>query len=207
MPVGARGVAREDLGRDAGYRGHRRDAEPADLLRVRRVGDVDEARALLVVAERDDVALDREPVRGAVAGRAGRIDELAGLADPEKNAIGRLGIVGIDVDDDTEALLPGLRISSGVFVAARTEVSSVITAYGPAIRYSSPSYRTEPASVRVVPLRIVAPGARRPAQRWSSVERTARDSHATHNSGALVRAAIDGSHSKGRGGIDVETKR
>ncbi len=52
------------------------------------------------------------------------IDELAGLADPEKSAIGRLGIVGIDVDDDTAALLPGLRISSGVFVAARTEVSS-----------------------------------------------------------------------------------
>jgi serine protease Do len=52
------------------------------------------------------------------------IDELAGLADPEKGSIARLGIVGIDVDDDTAALLPGLRMSSGVFVAARTLVSS-----------------------------------------------------------------------------------
>jgi serine protease Do len=52
------------------------------------------------------------------------IDELAGLADPEKSSIVRLGIVGIDVGDDTALLLPGLRISSGVFVAARTQVSS-----------------------------------------------------------------------------------
>jgi serine protease Do len=52
------------------------------------------------------------------------IDELAGLADPEKGSIARLGIVGLDIADDTSALLPGLRISSGVFVAARTEVSS-----------------------------------------------------------------------------------
>ena len=52
------------------------------------------------------------------------IDELAGLADPEKSSIPKLGIIGIDVADATEALLPGLRISSGVFVAARTQVSS-----------------------------------------------------------------------------------
>jgi serine protease Do len=52
------------------------------------------------------------------------IDELAGLADPEKSSIARLGIIGVDIGDDTAALLPGLRISSGVFVAARTEVSS-----------------------------------------------------------------------------------
>ena len=52
------------------------------------------------------------------------IDELAGLADPEKSAVPRLGIIGIDVDDATADLLPRLRMSSGVFVAARTEVSS-----------------------------------------------------------------------------------
>ena len=52
------------------------------------------------------------------------IDELAGLADPEKSSIPKLGIIGIDVGDATAALLPGLRISSGVFVAARTQVSS-----------------------------------------------------------------------------------
>ena len=52
------------------------------------------------------------------------IDELAGLADPERSSIPKLGIIGIDVGDATAALLPRLRISSGVFVAARTQVSS-----------------------------------------------------------------------------------
>jgi len=52
------------------------------------------------------------------------LDELATLADPETRSIARLGIVGLDVGDDTPALLPGLRISSGVFVAARTQASS-----------------------------------------------------------------------------------
>jgi serine protease Do len=52
------------------------------------------------------------------------IDELAGLADPEKSTIPKLGIIGIDVADETAPLFPALRISSGVFVAARSPVSS-----------------------------------------------------------------------------------
>jgi serine protease Do len=52
------------------------------------------------------------------------LDELADLADPEKSAIPTLGIVGIDVGDAMAALLPELRIPSGVFVAARTQESS-----------------------------------------------------------------------------------
>jgi S1-C subfamily serine protease len=52
------------------------------------------------------------------------IDELVGLADPEKNAIPKLGIIGVDVNDTTSALLPELRYSSGVFVTARTQMSS-----------------------------------------------------------------------------------
>jgi len=67
---------------------------------------------------------DAVTVNVTVMERPHPIDELAGLADPEKSSIARLGIVGIDVDDDTAPLLPGLRISSGVFVAARTQVSS-----------------------------------------------------------------------------------
>ena len=51
------------------------------------------------------------------------IDELAGLADPEDSSIPKLGIIGVDVEDAVAAL-PGLRVSSGVFVAARTLVSS-----------------------------------------------------------------------------------
>jgi S1-C subfamily serine protease len=74
--------------------------------------------------ERADT-LARAPIsRREASGRPHPIDELAGLADPEKRGIAKLGIVGIDVGDATAAMLPGLRISSGVVVAARTQVSS-----------------------------------------------------------------------------------
>jgi serine protease Do len=52
------------------------------------------------------------------------IDELAELADPEKSSVSKLGIIGIDVAGTAAALLPGLRISSGVLVMARSQVSS-----------------------------------------------------------------------------------
>ncbi len=47
------------------------------------------------------------------------MDQLSDLADPATQAIRRLGIVGVDIGGTTAALLPGLRISSGVFVTAR----------------------------------------------------------------------------------------
>jgi serine protease Do len=52
------------------------------------------------------------------------IDALAGLADPEKNTILKLGIIGVDISEATSALLSDLRIASGVLVAARTQLSS-----------------------------------------------------------------------------------
>jgi serine protease Do len=53
-----------------------------------------------------------------------RSDErLASLADPVTNSVPQLGIVGVDVNDETAALLTGLRISSGVFVAAREQAA------------------------------------------------------------------------------------
>lgn len=51
------------------------------------------------------------------------IDELVGLADPEKSAVPAIGILGVDITDSTVGRLPALRILSGVFVAARTEVA------------------------------------------------------------------------------------
>jgi S1-C subfamily serine protease len=51
------------------------------------------------------------------------IDELVGLMDPEKNAVSKIGILGLDIADSTVGLLPALRSSSGVFVAARTAVT------------------------------------------------------------------------------------
>jgi serine protease Do len=44
------------------------------------------------------------------------IDDLAGRADPDKNAVPKLGIVGVDLDYATAQLLPDLRIKSGVLV-------------------------------------------------------------------------------------------
>jgi serine protease Do len=49
------------------------------------------------------------------------IDQLSDIADPATNAVRKLGIVGVDITDTTAALLPGLRISSGVLVAAREQ--------------------------------------------------------------------------------------
>jgi S1-C subfamily serine protease len=78
----------------------------------------------------DTVALgvlrDREAVTVTVRvmERPHPLDELTALADPEKSSIAKLGIIGIDVEEETLPLLPDLRISSGVFVVARTQVSS-----------------------------------------------------------------------------------
>jgi serine protease Do len=48
-------------------------------------------------------------------------DRLATLADPVTNSVPQLGIVGVDITDETAALITGLRITSGVLVAAREQ--------------------------------------------------------------------------------------
>jgi S1-C subfamily serine protease len=63
-------------------------------------------------------------VNVTVTERSHPIDELADVADPEKSSVSKLGIIGIDVAGAAAALLPGLRISSGVLVMARSQVSS-----------------------------------------------------------------------------------
>jgi S1-C subfamily serine protease len=49
------------------------------------------------------------------------IDEALALADPDRSAIPKLGIIGVDVGDATAGLLPAPRISSGVFIVARID--------------------------------------------------------------------------------------
>jgi serine protease Do len=51
---------------------------------------------------------------------------LASLADPATSGVPRLGIVGVDITDETAKLLPGVRISSGVLVVARNEASALM---------------------------------------------------------------------------------
>ena len=55
------------------------------------------------------------------------LDRLGDLSDANKSAVRRLGVVAIDIDDTTKALVPGLRIPSGVLVAARRGESDVDT--------------------------------------------------------------------------------
>jgi serine protease Do len=57
----------------------------------------------------------------AVIEQPDSIDRLSDLADPATDAIRKLGIVGVDITDTTATLLSGLRISSGVLVAAREQ--------------------------------------------------------------------------------------
>lgn len=47
------------------------------------------------------------------------VDRLVDLADPDKSLVPKLGIVGVEIDPKLAATLPGLRVSSGVIVAAR----------------------------------------------------------------------------------------
>ena len=55
-----------------------------------------------------------------VVERPGDPDHFAPLVSPERNLIPRLGILGIELDDDVRKMLPGLRGDVGVVVAARS---------------------------------------------------------------------------------------
>lgn len=48
-----------------------------------------------------------------------RMDQLMDAVDPEKNLIPRLGILAIDLTDPLRAMVPDLRVSSGVVVVGR----------------------------------------------------------------------------------------
>jgi len=62
---------------------------------------------------------ERIPIEVPVIQRPHNVDLLAGLVDPEKNLVSKLGILGIEIDKKTASLLPDLREASGVIVAAR----------------------------------------------------------------------------------------
>jgi len=55
------------------------------------------------------------------------VDRFADLADPDKSLVSKLGIVGVEIDPKLAATLPGLRVSSGVIVAAKAAEPSVDT--------------------------------------------------------------------------------
>ena len=53
------------------------------------------------------------------------IDQVTALADPSKNLVRRLGIIGLEIDKRIASMLPELRDPYGIVVAARTADSGV----------------------------------------------------------------------------------
>jgi serine protease Do len=47
------------------------------------------------------------------------LENVSGIADPEKNLVGPLGILGIEIDDRIASVAKGLRAPYGIIVAAR----------------------------------------------------------------------------------------
>jgi len=52
-------------------------------------------------------------------------DRLADLVNPDKSLVTRLGIVGLEIDPKIAAMIPALRVSSGVIVVARAADTNV----------------------------------------------------------------------------------
>ncbi len=55
----------------------------------------------------------------------------ADMVDPQKNIVAKLGILGIDVDKSIAQMLPDLRMTYGVVVAARAAGSPYSTTLDP----------------------------------------------------------------------------
>jgi S1-C subfamily serine protease len=60
-----------------------------------------------------------------VAERRDEVHRVADL-DPEGNLIGKLGIVGVAINKNISDELPGLRMASGVIVAARAAYAAAV---------------------------------------------------------------------------------
>lgn len=56
-----------------------------------------------------------------------RMDQFAGIADPVKSHISKLGILGLDLNDQLRSLLPEMRIGAGVIVVGRTSAFNSVS--------------------------------------------------------------------------------
>jgi serine protease Do len=63
---------------------------------------------------------DRRAFDVPVTERADQMDQITSLADPEKNLVRPLGILGIEIDKKVAAMAPELRDPYGIIVAARS---------------------------------------------------------------------------------------
>lgn len=55
------------------------------------------------------------------------LDNIVGAINPEKSLIGRLGILGIEIDSKIADMIPGLRMKSGILIAAKSAGPSIET--------------------------------------------------------------------------------
>jgi serine protease Do len=74
---------------------------------------------LEVLRGQERVALDVKVIE-----RTDSMDQISALADPEKNLVRPLGIVGIEIDKKVAAMAPELRDPFGIIVAARSSDAS-----------------------------------------------------------------------------------
>jgi len=88
------------------------------------------------------------------------LDDVSGAADPEKNLIQPLGILGVEIDRKIAAMAKGLRDAYGIIVAAKTAgaTSEVPLAVGDVIRNLNGKQMTSLEMLRSN-LRMLAPGA------------------------------------------------
>jgi serine protease Do len=94
-------------------------------LDSRAIGSVPLA-SMIVSTRPGDATIDAEVLRGTervslkipVIEEHSQVDESLDLSDPSKALVPRLGIFGVEITDQLAEQLPGLRIPSGVIVAA-----------------------------------------------------------------------------------------
>ncbi len=88
------------------------------------------------------------------------LEEVSGTADPEKNLVQPLGILGVEIDRKIAAMAKGLRDAYGIIVAARAAgaTSEVPLAVGDVIRNINGKQMTSLEMLRSN-LRTLAPGA------------------------------------------------
>jgi serine protease Do len=108
-----------------------------------------------VLREKDRVAFDVPVIE-----RSDSMDQITSLADPEKNLVRPLGILGIEIDKKIAGMEPELRDPFGIIVAARsTEASGDIPlTTGDVIRTLNGEPMTTLDRLRDA-LKVLAPGA------------------------------------------------
>jgi serine protease Do len=102
------------------------DGEPIDSLPVLQSSlythPTDEVMTMVVLRGAERVTLKIPVIQ-----QKHEIDRLVELAAGERNLIGRLGLLGVDVDANVAGMFPYLRSRSGVMVVARTPYGAGVT--------------------------------------------------------------------------------